>query len=375
MTGFFRHERLLKQALTEKSTVRETFRQIGEKMNGYHGYLAGVEVCIDGYIQESAAAHDLSALDIWNLITHSLTGLNHEWLRDMPGSILNVMNVADETIKIHKDHVLFNITPIPSSASPTRIKHSWIIPIAQKLYQPNGRGKGNKDGMFPLAAMKGQGEYTAVIGELPGNWGISASGIEITVNLLTYWTKDKFIPSPWRGEWFRDDNSRVQFADRKGRMDWLIAHEANGGVYVVPDGRVRLELDGVLVQSELTGQDIVDAANARRDEPTSVYNITIAPLRYLPLIMPTDAQSRFDQKLCSQVRVEDAQNTHGTGHTLYARRLNIALTDAQTDSYAAVLGIDSASATDPKMLSVSKRPAGSLGLERGELAAIPVRVD
>jgi len=373
MSGFFRRERLLKQAITENSTVRETFRQIGEKMNGYHGYLAGVEINVKGQIHESTAAAALSVQSIWNWLTHSLRGLNHEWLRDMPGSILGCMNLADETISSVKNHLGVHVAAIASSAADVDLDHSWIIPVAQKLYQPNNKGKGNKDGMFPLAAMKGQGEYTAVIGELGGNWVISSGGVEITVNLVTYWTKDKFIPSPWRGEWFRDDNSRVQFADRKGRMDWLIAHDSNGGTYALPTDRVRLELDGVLIQSELTGEDILASANMRRSEPIQMHIVNTAPFMHLPIIVPTDMQSRFDQKLAAMVRVEDAQNSHAS--TLYARRLNIALTDAQTDSYAAVLGIDPASATDPKMLSVSKRPAGSLGLEHGELAAIPVRVD
>lgn len=367
--GFQRRQRLYTGTSEMGATHRETFRQIAHKMGAQNGYLTGMWITISGWIQASEPAA-LFYPEIWKMIKGvTMRGLAHEWLTDIPGAALTLVNLQDDTLNPFKASIFrINDVVVPTADVPVFVEHNYYIPIAPRHVQPGNKGKGNKDGMFPLAALLEQGEITINLGNaLPDPWSLDGN-LKVEVHIETYWTEAKILPAPWKIDWFRDPASDVQFSSRESRIDMLFACDDEFGTFTQPTGRFKIETDTLVIQDEITGRQAVIANEFPRVGATqSIFS------ELLPMISPIDVASRMDQLPSTILRVRDA-NTDHAGSLFYLVRRALAQDASQSKLYAGVLNIPEGQVNDQSQLTIGKLPAAQLRPGHGGYTGLPFRV-
>jgi len=376
-TNYHSREELFSGAIAPDGRRNELFRNVSYARGDLHGYLTGVLVKYKATFDPGVSETDMTQAQVWNLVkTLSLRGLGHEWLSNTPASLICYMNQQDETNNAYK----YEEFPISSfgfsveEAAQGDLEFAILIPIAPKLFSSGLRGKGAKDGLFPLAAMGDRGEFTIKLGgedDIPDDWDFDGSPT-ITVDLFTYWTEDAIISQPWRLDHQESSDSVVQFSRRPGKCDLLtVGNPDVAEAYTVPKVDIKLEVDGLTIFDDMSGEDINFMQSIRRTDNGITHWI---PQPYLGVILPTESGSMFDLLWGTLFKIHDA-DPGGGKKSVYTIRRYLDLTEQQVRDMEKVLKIPPGSATDTNGTTISGRPEKAYRRGQPELSGANRRVD
>ena len=351
--------------------IRETFRQIPANRGGLHGYLTGIQVIITGIIKERIATNPLLKEDVWGLMgPTTVRGNSHVWLDNCPSEIIVAANLIDEIIQ-PDNHDGFVDADFASSTDDQNLRMEWMIPICPKMFRSAGT-KGNKDGIWPLAAMLDQGviDFT-LLASLGGAWQVKPdTNLTVKIVLHTYYTEDAIFSNPWRIQTSTTSDSRYTFPAFEGKCDMLFISDDNHDVYTLPTGNPRLTVDGLVIQDTLTGFEIHAAHDVGRDRGLNDEWDNVL----LPLVCSTSQKGFMDCLYGSKYIVDDCNDTNSASRYTIRRSMDLGVEGSAVMAELLQVRINPAAEQNRLELAGSRTRAGELKIPRARVMGANTRV-
>ena len=361
MKSMYMTNQLVKKitTLSDGDTVSQNFAQIAPVRGGKHGYLAGVSVRVSGGCKESAEAGALTTFAQWQRVSSiSLKGAGHVFWSSCPGHVISTMNEQEGFTRRSNKDENFATADIPTNDTEVAYKHTYMLTLAPGAFF--GRLGDPRRGLFPLAAMRDQGEIDVVLADSwLGNWGaVGDTTIEIIAHII--WTKDIILSAPVRVDTIATSDTSVSLPTRLGACDMLYVSAPAAAAFTVPTAKPRLEVDGEVVEDALTGAQLVDVAAMHRDSDQVIMSVC-------PVIQPFSPSNPAMMLTGARFLLEDFSGAQG-GICRYTCRRYLKLTDGQTASILALLGSKADLAGNPQALRMLDNSAAvSHGMNPTEL--------
>lgn len=356
-------------------TLRETFRKVAASRGPLHGYLTAVQIVITGSMTQSAATAALAKELLWDLLTSiTLEGNQHWWLSNTPGIVVFQQEFIDEILQGNNgdDWVMADFANDQDAHVFTQ---SYMIPMSPKLFRSNHPGKGEKDGMFPLAGMRDHGRIEFVVRNAGlGDWELT-SGTYLTIKVLlhTYWTDEVSLPAPWRLDTFTSTDSEVQFPARYGACDsaWCgdqslleaFTLPTSNCVFIVDDMRLYDNLTGAMLEYVANRTGRIDSLDDEVD------------LQMVPIYLPTQQHSLFEVPTGRIFKCRDYNSGQSGGDTRYVMRRFLPANPEQTATWLDLMGVKFDAASDKGRITVARLlPGKGVPSAKDRLAGANLRV-
>lgn len=373
--AYVTHELLYQNtAVSLGNHLEETFRRIPASRGNKHGYLRAIQVVISGSLTQASATAVLTKEEIWGLLDKlTIEGNRHVFCQAIPGEAVVIQNAVEETLRPDNldEHVSADFA---NDTNAHTFVQSYLFAMAPKMFRAGaGGGKGEKDGLFPLAAMRDHGKVSIdIVGSLTSAWAItSQTYLSVKVILHTYYTSDVILPSPRRFDHFTSSDSEVQFPNRLRSIETLWSCDDAFDAYTLPAGNFRYEVDGETIQNTMTGamQEFVN--NRTREDSID----DLIDNQVLVVASPTTQASQFDCATGRLVKLADTNQSH-SGANFYFLSGFLPPDPEQTAEWAALMGVRLDPKRDQSSLTVGRsRPGQGIPSDASRIAGASFRIE
>jgi hypothetical protein len=245
--------------------------------------------------------------------------------------------------------------------------HDFLIPLAPGFYRP-GYKHMETDGMYPCAAFANGGELTincAAAAVLGGNW-TTQGNLTVKIFADVLYTHKAYLPGPIAIDTQDNTNAMVDLPKTPGKYECVLVMDNALAAFTLPTGVVQAECGGDKVIENITGAELVKLRSAGREDGLHDLFTNL----YLPVILPTDAGSKFRQWAGSPFTLKDCNLSQADLLCKYVSVKYITLPSSEAGEVLSELKVKDGAMSNPsgygvggrKLVSANKTNSEKLGL-------------
>jgi len=333
----------------------QSLRNVPGMLHGLYRYLLNVRVTINGSMTQTAATALLAKEFLWGVFSSLQFRYAGKTLMD---TAWDSLDVTMQNIVAGLTGEIAAILPADlanAAATPTLFRQVFHLPFAEEWVRSGRVDDDALAGMVPLGAIGDTGvlDFTIRPDQTGmGDWDISANTtLTVLIELDVLETARRYLCSaPLMSRADSTDNPWTSTTLDRASWDMLMVYDP-GAAFAIPTGDVYAHIDGVEVVSMMTGQALLDRANAIRAQLGLHATDAIADDLQSIVVDPLNGRVPRNQIVGKNIKVQNVGLQNSVGTTRYLMRRLQNPDEATEARFLAGLGLTSAVGRDQLYLN------------------------